>query len=497
MRKLLIITLLVGIGLSLRAQSDVDALRYSLSGFGFTARSAGSGGAFGSIGADMGALSINPASLAQYKKSEFSITMGTLNSKNTSDYIGNTTKDNIYNFNMPSIGLVFTNRYYVDGKPVNNGWVNTNFGISINRVADFNRVINYSGVNSTTSLLDYFAEQGNGYTVNQIRGTDDEFANGFNDIAPMFWESYLIDSVGDRTYGAAISPDFRNISQKNVINTSGKMYQYTFTFSGNYQNKLYIGADVNITSVRYEEKNRFSEFDDPSPSSINVWNNYQFNRSLVTKGAGVSGRLGLIYRASDQLRAGIAYQTPILLGLTDNYSDQLQTVLDNGSSYNFSTKEGQFDYQVVTPAKTTVSASYFAGKKGFISADAEFADYSTMRLRADGGVFDNVNSDISNKYGSTVNLRLGGEYVIKQFRLRAGYANYGNPLTSVAGSSNRQNFFTGGLGIYERNWSLDLALIRQQKKDVIQPYTLTSGQPQVANNTLVNNRVMVTLSTRF
>ena len=58
-----------------QAQNEEDALRYSqLFDAGLTARSLSMGGAFGALGADMSEMSINPAGIAVYRRSVFSIT---------------------------------------------------------------------------------------------------------------------------------------------------------------------------------------------------------------------------------------------------------------------------------------------------------------------------------------------------------------------------------------------------------------------------------------
>ena len=50
--------------------SDEDVMRFSQLNFGGTARSMGSAGAFGALGADFSSLSNNPAGLALYKRGE-------------------------------------------------------------------------------------------------------------------------------------------------------------------------------------------------------------------------------------------------------------------------------------------------------------------------------------------------------------------------------------------------------------------------------------------
>ncbi|MFM9057060.1 MAG: hypothetical protein ACKOQY_10325, partial [Bacteroidota bacterium] len=55
------------------SQNDADALRYSMLNYGSTARSLAMGNSFGALGADFSSLSMNPAGIGLYRRSEFSI----------------------------------------------------------------------------------------------------------------------------------------------------------------------------------------------------------------------------------------------------------------------------------------------------------------------------------------------------------------------------------------------------------------------------------------
>ena len=80
------------------AQNEVDVLRYSQLTFGGTSRSVAMGGAFGALGADFSSLSINPAGIGLYRKSEVSLTPGFFTQKTISIYNGETNYDSKPNF---------------------------------------------------------------------------------------------------------------------------------------------------------------------------------------------------------------------------------------------------------------------------------------------------------------------------------------------------------------------------------------------------------------
>lgn len=447
------------------------------------------------MGADISSAIINPAGLAQYKRGEFFVSLATLNAKNEGNYLGNSQKNSHFSFNVPSFGFINSKRKYNKRKPVTNGWVNFNYGFTLNRTNSFNRTITYEGTNSTNSMLDNFAERAAGLTVAQIGGSDEEFLNGFNDLEAMAWELYLIDSVGPGQYAAAVPSAARDITQKHHVSQRGRTNEYAFAMAGNYSNKLYIGGEVHLSRAVYEEESTFSEIDDPRNFNNN-WNSFSLTRRLNTEGFGFGARLGMIFRVNNSIRLGAAFQTPTVYNLADNYSDDLDVVYDNGEVDGLSTKQGEYDYEVTTPAKTTISGAYLFDKKGFISADLEIVDYSTMRL-GPSDVFANANQIIGQKYKTTMNLRVGGEYVMDIFRFRAGIANYASPLEDVANNNLNRQFYTLGMGIREKSWGLDLALVQERRSDILQPYQLNGSVVPFATNKLVNNSLVVTLSTRF
>lgn len=495
MKKLILSLLMVGIYQLLWAQGDIDALRYSRNEIGTSARSLSAGGAFGALGADISSTQINPAGLAVYRTNSFTISGAMVNSKSNTSYLDNSKRDFDFGLGVPSIGLVFYNGRYENRKPATKGWVNTNFGIAINRTNSFNGVVNYSGKNSNNSMLDYFAERANGLTTQELGATEDELNYGYYDLATMAWEAYLIDSVGDRTYAASIDNLDRDLNQRNVITTSGSTYDISLNLSSNYENKFYVGGGLTMTTVRYKEENRFTEIDEST--NFDNWNVWSLEQKLLTKGIGVSGNLGIIVRANDNVRVGASIKTPTIYSLKDEYYDEINVDFDNGTYGTYQSADGFYEYKVLSPLKTTLSAAYLFGKLGFLSTDIEFVDYSTMRLRPTISAFEVANDLIGQKYGNAVNLRVGGEYVMGALRFRGGFARYGTPLSNAQGDNMVQSYATGGLGLQDKRWSLDMALVHKMSNQTIQPYTLDAGIVPTATNKARRNSLTVTLSTKF
>lgn len=76
------------------------------------------GGAFGAVGGDLSAISVNPAGSAVFNNNQVGITLSNQNIKNNSDYFGTQTSDKDNSFILNQAGGVFV---FKDRNP-NNGW---------------------------------------------------------------------------------------------------------------------------------------------------------------------------------------------------------------------------------------------------------------------------------------------------------------------------------------------------------------------------------------
>ncbi|MDB4107385.1 outer membrane protein transport protein [Bacteroidia bacterium] len=478
------------------AQSEVDALRFSLTpSLGTTARALGLGGAIGALGADQSAVLSNPAGLAQYKNNSFNISVGTVKGRNQATYLDGANKTaNSYVPELPSINVVWTKRKMVRGNPSKTGWVNTNFQVGYNRLADFNRNTSYKGANSKNSYTDYVADYVQGLDVSALDANDEQLEQGFYYYDNMFWYAYLIDSLSNGNYYAnydAAAPG--GISQNGQIIKKGGMGEYNTAFAANYEHKVYFGASLNVNRVNYSEKNTFSETD--NALTTGNWNSFDFTRNLETKGYGFSGRLGVIFRPNSNFRIGATIQTPTKLMLNDAYSDELYVLEDDGLVTDVRTIDKEFIYTVTTPGKYGLQGAYIFGKRGLISAEIESVDYSAMNLSSSDNLFDDTNDEIVDKYQNATNIKIGGEYVLNSFRLRAGFASVGNPLANEGDYS--RNILSGGFGIQEKNWAFDFGMARDFTSDVYVPYTITGVESVGVENTLSSTKLMITITNKF
>ena len=480
MKSISLIIVFLFTSMVLFAQNEVDALRYSEDFYGGTARYTSMGGAFGALGGDLSVLSTNPAGIAVFRSSKFSFTPGMYYNEVNSNY-GNNLVDNGYNLNINNIGYVNT----IHTEENQTGWMNVNYAVGYNRINNFNKNIMIQGTNSKSSLIDYYVDAANS-TNSDIQSQADLFIN--TDI--IYYDStqnkYMSDYIGSN-YGEL---------QNKSIRTKGGMGEYYFSFGANYTNKFYFGATLGYQHVLYEENSDYTE-SDPNNIIPNLAS-FTYHNHLLTKGDGFNLKLGVIYKPIYWMRIGAAVHTPTFFDLTDEYSSTVEATIDyvEGTDINKSEDPIQnYNYQLTTPTKAIGSLAFIIKKTAILSVDYEYINYSSARLRADDYAFSQENEDISSRYASTGNLRLGAEYKYGTFSFRGGYALYGSPYVSSEPNHNATySLYSGGFGINQGNYSFDLAFVHSTQS---QKYYIYGEQSSKVNLDSNSNKILATLGIRF
>lgn len=501
------LALVVGQASHAFAQGASDALQYSRLQFGGTARTQGIGGANVALGADFGNLTSNPAGLGLYQKSEAHITPGIGIGQGDGRIDGNpaaTANETKNSFHLASIGLVFATRRPDNDQSSN--WRGGAFALGFSRVADFNSASRYQGtLNRNQSYLSSF--QG---VANQTRGQaafnalDNQVNNNnYTSGLGLLYGAYLSNIVSSRS-GADSAVVLRRqgntVTQGEVISNSGSVSQFDIGYGGNYRDRLYIGGAIGIVTSNYTQTRTLTESDnDPNTH----FNSLASRTELKTKGNGFNARLGVIYRVVDNLRLGASVQTPTYIRLTDTFSetlranysaqgtDRVPSDLPVGDAPAVSRPTNDYDYALTTPFRANGGVALTLGKHGFLTGDVEYVGYGQARLHStpqnangDDYSFAQENSDIQNQYQSTVNLRFGAEGRFDVFRVRLGYARYGDPYKADTNNERVQNFYTAGAGLRQGNFFLDAAVMYTTYDRLYTPYNLGGLEPLIkVNNT--------------
>ncbi|MFM8433329.1 MAG: OmpP1/FadL family transporter [Bacteroidota bacterium] len=480
--------MMMGIG-CVNAQTDIDAFNFSQRSIAGTARFVAMGGAFCATGADISTMSQNPAGIGLYRKGDITFSPSIFIGNTVSDYLGETIEDGRTGFNIGNTGAVFAS----DPKSGDaEGWVNWSFGLGYNRLYDFNNLKSFEGFNNTSSLTDYFAESSKGTSYENL----DSYTNY------LAYYSYLINPDSLNNY-FSVAPG-GNVLQRRSSETRGGINELSMTFAGNYMNRLYIGGAIAFTSIRYSEDTYFEEINSQnlldSLTQFGALRQYTFGQYLDTEGSGVNLKLGLILRASDYVRVGAAIHTPTWYNMTDAYSNEIQAQYKSGARRGKNSPDGLFDYDFTSPFRATGGFTFLFEDKGLLSIDYEYTDFSQARFRAPLTSYSQVNSDIRRNYTSTNSLRAGAEIRIGQLSLRGGYGITTSPMSSgykVSGNDFSQSRFSGGLGIRDKRFYLDLAYLYSITNGYYQPYYLENQTVEGVREKITGNNFTLTVGARF
>lgn len=473
------------------AQDAGDALRYSNLTFGGTARYMAMGGAFSAIGGDMSTLTTNPAGLGVFVKSQLAFSPGITYQNTSSQYNGQTEMGTVSSGNVQNAGLILAWKNRHDDAT----WKGINFGIVYNRTNGFNAQVNTQGNNGNSTLLDQYTAAANGTYYTNL----DQFYTG-----PAFNSGLLDTNKGGNSYFNIIRPFLANgnyIVQQNSVSTSGSMGETDISLGSNYKDRLYIGVSLGIPTVNYNETGIYSETPAYNDTVFGL-KGYTVTNQVQTSGTGVNLKVGIIYRINDWIRFGLAVHTPTVFQLTDQYNSNI-TATYTPSAYSgaggavpVSSPEGSYTYSLTTPMRAIGGLAFVIKQKGLLSVDYEYVNYSTASFSDAANSYSSVNQAIANSYMGASNIRVGGEWVLAPFSIRAGYAYYGNAYTRAAANTDLTRSFSLGAGVRIRHWFIDLAYVLSYYDNQEVLYTVNNTNVQASNSTQLSN-VVCTLGVNF
>lgn len=500
------IALLAGMPAVTSAQTLDDALRFSEGGSLGTARSLGTANSMSAIGAEWTALQSNPAGLAAFRGTELSFTVAGLQTGTSESEIDGTPSssdlDGNFRLALPQIAAVFAR------EPIGSRWTQFNFGIGVSQTRRHEETIAFDAA-TPGSISDFFLDDANRYPLDGgLRIIDDNgFARVDNPLtlaelssfgSGLAYDVILIDgddgSEAPGFYTSAYNFNAREIDGepgtplRKVGNVRRRGYNASvdLSFAANYDETFLFGGTLGIVNSSFEENNDYVERDDAD--DIAVFNDLQFLQNTRTSGTGILGRFGVIYRASQAIRLGLAYHTPTVTFAEESYSTQLTYRFTEDGNFNdnsaASPEAAETDFRYRTPSQFRVSAAAILGKRGFLSAELGYIDYSAGKFTiddefdGDGSRAAELNEAIENSLRPNIQFRVGGEANLSPVQVRAGFEYLGTPLEDV--TVNGENVsedptfgITAGLGYRSGRLGLDLGYRYTIAPDrVYRPYTI-------------------------
>ena len=485
-----------------------------------TARAMGMGGAFVSLGADLTSMTVNPAGLGMYRRSEAAFTpylsIAHAQTAGTEPW----QKNDKSRFSFSNIGGAFNIVQNADKK-----LTSLTLGVAMNRVADFNTRYSYSSESRydaarpehlMPTIADVFAQQLATFGVTPWRVGDDGSGNGpifIDDWNPNVWpailgyDAQMVDNNGtiDDPFWepARIGANASVLHSMDVVNT-GSINEFDFSVGANLNNIVYIGATLGLQSVRRKTETTYQEeygyFDGAPAFSNGELLNEELLRSTlwqrtVIDGSGVNFKLGVVVRPVPGLRVGVAFHTPTWYTLDRTYRAGIEADIQErasgqrvtvGNESSQSAAEEGNNWGFRSPARLLLGASYTFGNVAVVSVDYQRDWYNGMRVRRQpdftGFANEFYNNEFRNNFRSTNTVRGGVEVrPVPRFALRAGGGYTDSMLrdrdfyTDDAYASQPLTveswYLSAGMGItLSRTVTLDLAY--QYKKDQLSQYQL-------------------------
>ena len=474
-----------------------SAIRFGQTSIFGSTRSMGMGGVQMAIGADGAAGAVNPASPAMLRRSEIQFSLMPIFTTSNSTFLKNEISSTNSSAPVGSFSVALSNMK--EDKETGDFRGGT-FSLSYTRTAHNDYLSSWEGshllsprpgdtLNSAASgynsLISYYLDNVNKpglYPSDVLRGGP--FGNGIDDII-MAYATYILDV--DKNQFISVVP-LGNVRQKGYWNQSQSQSVWNFGYSFNWKDRIYVGANLGIYRGNTSDRLQYTELQEtvvvnpnnPNYSYLQGFKGFNFaiDKSLSQKAKGVNGNIGVLAKVTDGLRLAASVQFPTYNNMRETY-DHKVTANYNGIPYWYNMSDpndnlykqdttaltNNYAWNLSIPARYRFGASYIFGKSGMIGVDLEYTDLSKSKLKnGDGGYnFLDENAVIKSNYKSTLNVKVGGEFRVEDFRIRLGYAWYPSPLKSGSPYTNNipgdKHYFTGGLGGRYESWFWDAAVV--------------------------------------
>jgi hypothetical protein len=455
-KSILVAIAILAVILPAQSQNIDDAVRYSQIIYTGTARMNAMGGAFTSLGADLSAISLNPAGAGMFRSFEMSVTPKLIYNNTSAVFNDQKNDDFRYTFGLSQAGFSANMKL----KEESSGLVGLNLGYTYNGSSNFNENTIIKGVSNNTSMADYWAISSDGIYYKNLSGS-----------AGIAYDAWIIDTLtgsGAKQYGTIFSNYGDNPNStygqtiNRVITNEGYMGEHTFFIGANVAEKFFFGASFGINTLQYMGHYQHTEAD--YDNVIPDFKNFVYTDHLEASGTGYSFKVGGILRLFNILRLGAAFHSPVIYSIDEYYFDDAASEFDNFQQYQATNKPLTYTYSLTTPYRVLTGASLQLGKLGIVTADYEYVDYRKSKFSnaSDGYNYQYENSTIQTSLKASSNLRLGTEIRLNAVYLRAGAGLYGSAFTD--GEVNEDSYYTtasAGIGLRQNNFYFDMGYVYQ------------------------------------
>jgi long-subunit fatty acid transport protein len=486
---------------SIKAQDISDALRFSQDEIQGSARFRALSGAFGALGGDMSAVSINPAGSAIFTRSHASLSLSNLNVDNEVSYFNgfSSSSDSKVDLHQGGAAFVFANRNE------NSPWKKLVVSIAYDKTANYDDQWFASGTN-TNSIDNYFLAYAQGQRLDEIsafpgESITDAYAEigsfyGFgNQQAFLGYESFILEPGNNTDENTVYSSNIGlgTFNQAYDLVARGYNGKFTFNAAAQYEDRLYFGINLNGHFINYE---RFTRFTESNSNAGSLVTDVAFENNLLTTGTGFSFQLGAILKLTNEFRAGLTYNSPTWFTIFEETSQSIATSATDVDG-TFSTFVNPDiinifpEYRLQSPGKVTGSLAYVFGEQGLLSFDYSRRNYKNTKFRpTTDAFFSSQNARMNNLFKIADTYRFGGEYKYKQFSFRGGYRFEESPYEDDSFYGDLTGYSLG-LGFNFGNTRLDLTY--DQAERTINNELFSVGLTDAATLDTKNSNITLTL----
>ncbi len=376
-----------------------------------TARYVGMGGAMDALGADISTIGTNPAGIGLFRHNQLSGTLGMLVQQDGKKFQDGSKTTASFD----QLGIVYSTRTGMHSY--------FNFAFNYHKSRNFNQVL------SAANRAINGSSQNRQTTIKGIRGDLDTYW-GMSQADKLIL-NMIEEKDGSVTTVDATEYDFNRAH-------TGYIGEYDFNFSGNIDNRIYLGLTIGLKDVHY---NAYSEYYEKlqsltMPSLTGV---LMTDLQKIT-GQGYDIKAGVIFRPVEEspFRLGISMATPTFYRLSASNTTAIGDIDQKGYDV---------DFHMNTPWKFGISAGHTVGNYLALGASFEYADYTTLDMRCIDGysryssesLYSSSSSDremqrLTERALSGVStFKVGAEYKPEpNLALRVGY-NYSSPMYKESG----------------------------------------------------------------
>lgn len=472
--KKLFITVIAGLAMTFsQAQDITDAVRYSGENLSGTARFRAMSGAFGALGGDLSAISINPAGSAIFNTSYATVSLNYNQRKNETGYFNGLSSNTNSDVNLDQAGAVLL----FNSTNPENKWAKFTLGVNYSQTNNFNDTWEARGI-SSNSIDNYFLGYADGIPLELLDKLENETNTdlyaylGENEgfaaqQAFLGYQAYIINpnsnTLDNTTYYSLIAPG--NFNQQFAYAATGLNGKVAFNFASEFDNFISFGANLNMHFLNYDRSTRLVETNSNAGSDTNE---VIFSNNLSTTGNGFSFQAGTIAKLNENFRLGVSYETPTWFTINESTSQRLESfsaAANERDVVNPNVVNIYPDYKLKTPGKVTGSLAVLFGTQGLLSFDYSYRDHTNTELRPTGDPeFMFQNSLMAENLKSASTYRVGGEYRIENWSLRGGYRFEESPYKNKTTIGDLTGY-SAGLGYNFGNIKLDIAYDNASRED--------------------------------